>query len=84
MWVPTRREPTELSPYPGTAGLAVAPPEPHAALTAAFTVANSTTAVPAFFLESTRLSTSPYCGDKGGPVHARDEPPRLRGPSGRA
>lgn len=33
-------------------------------LTAAFTVANSTTALPVFLLETNKLSTSPYCGKK--------------------
>ena len=64
---------TKSLPWNGRAGSGS--PAPHTALTAALTVANSTTAVPAFFLESTRLSTSPYCGDKGGPAHSRDKLP---------
>lgn len=68
------REPADLSPYLEWQGWQWFPPRPHAALTAALTVANSTTAVPAFLLESTKLSTSPYCGDKEGPAHAGDKP----------
>lgn len=57
----------------------MASPRPHAALTAALTVANSTTAVPVFLLESTRLSTSPYYGDTEGTAHARDKPEAHQG-----